>query len=219
LKRARVELDAAQAELAKCTASLAACGRFIAQWDADIAKADEAAANNAKANADKISRGEAPELDNGFLAQVKAKAEAARADLLQSQRHLKADEQAAAAAVERAKRRVSDIAEGIIVAAAVADGAQLNRLWTQVWSLYDRLSVFAELRFSRASNLPVNLNDPFREQRANMLVPISLPPNVVTLIQMLSALDHRFSTGKERAASRLTAWRENLVNDPDSVLE
>jgi hypothetical protein len=218
LKRALAELDAAEAELAKCTASLVACGRFIDQWDSDIAKADEAAANHAKANADKISQGETPEY-NEFLQQVRAKALAARADIVESQRHLKADEQAATAAVARATRKADAQIEAVFTAHIVAKASELSRLWDRVWPLFDLIASAAETRFPRPSNLPTNAGDPFAEQRSNMLVPISLPPNIVTLVGEGSAgVGFQDAQGNTVTADQMSKKTQFEVRGGDSTL-
>jgi hypothetical protein len=217
LRRALAERDAAQAELTRCSASLAACNAFVRQWDADVAKADEAMANHAKTNAAKIAQGEAPEIDES-LSQIRSKAIAARADLIASRRHLEADEKAAAAALQRAQRKVATEVERVFTAHIVAEARTLSNLWSQVWPLFDLLSAAAEQRFPRESNAPMNPGDPFAAERGNSLALISLPPDVVRLVQELSGLDHRFATSKGRHTVRLDAWRKGLFENADCEL-
>jgi hypothetical protein len=214
LKRAQAELQAAQAELTRCSAARATCDQFVNQWDADVAKADKALADHARLNAELIASGEAPTVDDG-LAQIKARAEAARSDLVAPRRHLEADAKAAAAAVERAKVKVNAQIEALVTARAIAEANELAEMWRDVWRRYDLLDAFCELRFPRP-NVSPNPMAPF----ASSLQLISMPGDTVKLIQTLAGLDHRWgrSTAKERNATRLDAWRRELAGDADAEM-
>jgi hypothetical protein len=218
LKRAQAELSAAQAELTKCSAALAACNGFVRQWIGDIARADAAAGDHARRNAELIADGQAPEVDES-LSQIRSKAVAARADLIASRRHLESDEKAASAAVERAKIKINAEIEKIVTARAITEAAELAEMWQDVWRRYDRLTPFTEARFPRPNGSPANPGDPFASQRGGLQL-ITLPADVIQLIQTLAGLDHRWgrSTGKERNTVRLDAWRKGLLEDADAEL-
>jgi hypothetical protein len=151
---------------------------------------------------------------------IRSKAESARSDLIQSRRHLEADEKAAAAALQRAQAKVAAQVEAIVTKQAATEAIELATRWRDIWSRYDRLAAFAEVRFSRPSDLPVTAADPFAAQRGGLQL-ITLPPPVIDLLQELGGLDHRWSraTGKERNGRLLDQWRKALIDDADAELD
>jgi hypothetical protein len=221
LRKAHAERRAAEEELAEREAAIASARSFAAAVENDAKMVAEIAAASARRSAEAISRGEAPTDDSDTTAKTAAVIEQRRQHFKETIRLLALQRDAAQAALDRAKRKVNEAIEGITKALAVAESDEQKRHETAVWRSQDLLTCISELRVARPSGLPLNPNDPFAAERANVLVSIALPADVIQRIQRISALDHRWrdNTLKAHYAARLSAWQKAMADgDCDAEL-
>ena len=115
---------------------------------------------------------------------------------------LAADAARSEKALRQAERQVSERAVEILVAEGIDVAATLRAAWQDVWEKLDALNALAG---------------------ASVLAPVRLPPDVIKLLQTLSAFDHRqFAGGHNAALSQAREhWRNRhaeLCRDADSEM-
>jgi hypothetical protein len=107
--------------------------------------------------------------------------------------------------VRQARRRVADAAVDVLVAEGAKQSAALTAAWNEVWRRYDRMCALANCRLSLAEGS----------------VPVTLPQDIVVLMQSFAELDDRdFAEGCNNAADDAgnvwCCWFESLLTDAEA---
>lgn len=118
---------------------------------------------------------------------------------------LVADLVQAESALLQAGRKVATAAIDVLAAEGARRVDALQAAWNDVWRQYDRLSALADCWLEYAGSS----------------LPITLPPDIVKLLQALAALDGRdFPDGRNRAAAAAgdvwCCWFEALLSDAEA---
>jgi hypothetical protein len=105
----------------------------------------------------------------------------------------------------QARRRVADAAVDVLVAEGAKQAAALTAAWNEVWRQYDRMRALANCRLSLAEGT----------------VPVTLPQDIVVLMQSFAELDDRdFAEGCNNAADDAgnvwCCWFESLLTDAEA---
>jgi hypothetical protein len=163
--------------------------------------------------ADKIKRaasgGPSPDMN---LPDVLIKRRAARDEALErfaatkvAHESMVVDLEHAQSALRRAEQDVSEAATAILVDEGVVTAAALRAAWNSVWNNYDELNALAGcwLPHAEGSRPPL------------------LPANLVSIIQLIGALDHRQHPGGtnvayNRATQQWRIWHETLRKDANA---
>ncbi len=119
--------------------------------------------------------------------------------------NLVADLSQTESAVRQAGRKVATAAIDILAAEGARRATALNAAWNDVWRQYDRLSALADCWLDCAESS----------------LPITLPPDIVKLLQTIGALDGRaFPDGRNHVAAHAgevwCCWFEALLTDAEA---
>jgi hypothetical protein len=107
----------------------------------------------------------------------------------------------------RAKHRIGELINTIVIGRAIAEAVDLQTKWAEVWNVFDRLYALSSLWMPGPGGSRL----------------VTLPAPVVRLIQQVGSVDSRaldWPAGRnpraESKSNRWREWRSNPENQPDA---